>query len=121
MDNLPYQDVDVQQQPHQSTWLQQLTKGLKDPSGEGGRWIVLHAGSANGFVRNGLLVFQSKKTGDCHEKIDSARFEKWFMEQLLPNIMPNNIIIVDNPPYHSVKVEKVNNTYITCYSLFVII
>ena len=116
-----WQDVDVRQQPHQSTWLQGLTKGLKDPSGKGGRWIVLHAGSANGFVRNGLLVFQSKKTGDYHEEMDSARFEKWFTEQLLPNIIPNSVIIMDNAPHHSVKFEKVNNTFITRYSLSVII
>ena len=60
-----------------------------------------------GFISNGLLVFQSKKTGDYNEKMNSARFEKWFSEQLLPIIVPNSVIIMDNASYHSVKAEKV--------------
>ena len=49
---------------------------------------MLQAESASGFVTNELLVLQSKKTGDYHEKMDCAQFEKWFSVQLLPKIMP---------------------------------
>ncbi|KAL1424121.1 hypothetical protein MTO96_003620 [Rhipicephalus appendiculatus] len=39
-----------------------LTTGLRAPSGKGGRLIVLHAGSENGFVDGASLVFRAKKS-----------------------------------------------------------
>ena len=35
--------------------------------------------------------------------MDSYNFEKWFKEQLLPNLGPNSVIVMDNAPYHSKK------------------
>jgi hypothetical protein len=100
----------VQEQPRHTTWQQGLTTGLKDPSGKGGRWIILHAGSSSGFVDNGLLIFQSKKSGDYHEEMNSDCFQTWFAEQLLPNIEPSSVIVIDNAPYHSKKIDKVPTT-----------
>jgi len=33
-------------------------------------------------------------------------FKKWFCEKLLPNILPNSIIVFDNAPYHNVLSES---------------
>lgn len=89
-----------------------LTTGLRAPSGKGGRLIVLHAGSENGFVDGASLVFRAKKsvTSDYHSEMDGPRFERWFKEQLLPNIEPRSVIVMDNAPYHSVQLEKLPST-----------
>lgn len=87
---------------------QGLTTGLRAPSGKGGRLILLHAGSKEGFVNAACLIFRATKgTGDYHKEMDGPRFENWFSEQLLPNIKPNSVIVMDNAPYHSVRLEKV--------------
>lgn len=87
-----------------------LSTGLKAPSGKGGRLIMLHVGNENGFVEGALDLFQSKtKKADYHEEMDGNHFEQWFKTKLLPNIQPNSTIIMDNAPYHSVKLEKIPN------------
>lgn len=86
-----------------------LTTGLKDPSGKGSRLIVLHIGSDDGFVENGLLLFQSKKTGDYHEEMTADVFEDWFRE-ILGRLDDNAVIVLDNASYHSRKIEKTPNT-----------
>ncbi|KAM7287678.1 uncharacterized protein ISCGN_031369 [Ixodes scapularis] len=81
-----------------------LTVGLKNPSGKGERFIVVHAGSNEGFVDDAAEVFRAKKgNGDYHEEMNGARFEKWFTEKLLQNLRPNSVIVMDNASYHSVK------------------
>ncbi|XP_068206400.1 uncharacterized protein [Palaemon carinicauda] len=74
--------------------------GLRQPSGKGNRLIILHAGTRKGFVDNAELVFQAND-GDY----DKQLFEEWFGNQLLPNISPNSVIVMDNAPYHSVELE----------------
>ncbi|XP_072392337.1 uncharacterized protein [Diabrotica undecimpunctata] len=37
-------------------------------------------------------------------------FEKWFKEQLLPNIPPNSVIVIDNAFYHSRLLRKIPNS-----------
>lgn len=88
-------------------WTDNTLEGtMTVPIGKGGRLIVLHAGTSKGFVPNALLMFRSKKTGDYHEEMDHNRFYKWFEEQLLPNIDPNSVIVMDNAPYHTVQIDK---------------
>ncbi|XP_072389313.1 uncharacterized protein [Diabrotica undecimpunctata] len=59
-------------------FIEGLSTGLQAPSGKGQRLIVAHIGSDTGFLQNSALVFVSKKTGDYHEDMDAACFEKWF-------------------------------------------
>ncbi|XP_050516569.1 uncharacterized protein LOC126891436 [Diabrotica virgifera virgifera] len=82
-----------------------LSTGLKHPSGKGKRLIVLHIGSKDGFVDNGLLLFESKKTGDYHEDMNSDVFEQW-LQRILPTLPQNAVIVLDNAAYHSRKYEK---------------
>lgn len=74
--------------------------------GKGGRLIILHAGSREGFVPGAALVFQAKNVGDYHDQMNAETFEKWFSNQLLPNIPPASVIVLDNAPYHCRKLNK---------------
>lgn len=70
---------------------------------------MCHIGSDTGFLTGGLWTFQSKKTGDYHEEMDGQSFEKWF-EGKLPKLEENSIVVLDNAPYHSRKMEKIPNS-----------
>jgi hypothetical protein len=64
----------------------------------------MHAGNKHGFVPNAKLVFLCKKnTADAHEEMDGEMYEKYFSEQLLPNLPPKSVTVVDNASYHSRK------------------
>ena len=81
--------------------------GIRKPTGKGNRLIILHAGSSSlGWVGGAELVFQSKKsTGDYHDEMNSEHFESWFRDQLVPNIPPDCLIVMDNASYHSRRQE----------------
>lgn len=86
-----------------------LSTGVSQPRGKGGRLIVAHIGSNEGFVDESALIFHAKKgTGDYHQEMDGPKFEGWF-ESVLPKLTPNSVIVLDNAPYHSVKLERVPN------------
>ncbi|XP_072142807.1 uncharacterized protein [Dermacentor andersoni] len=99
---------DVTVVTREDSFLEGLTKGLYAPNDKGGRLILLHAGSEDGSINCACLVFRTAKgAGDYHKENDGPQFEKWFSEQLLPNIKPRSVIVMDNEPYHSVHLEKV--------------
>ena len=53
-------------------------------------------------------MFQSKKaTGDYHDEMTSEDFKEWFHDLLKPNIPSNSLIVTDNAPYHSRRLEPV--------------
>ncbi|XP_077531208.1 uncharacterized protein LOC144143312 [Haemaphysalis longicornis] len=81
-----------------------LSTGLENPSGKGGRLIVIHCGNENGFVEGACEVFRANKgTGDYHDEMNGAHFEKWLTEKLLTRLPSNSVIVMDNAPYHSMK------------------
>lgn len=75
------------------------------PEGKGQRLIIAHAGTSAGFVPNCLLAFKSVKTINCHEDMNFEKFKDWFLN-LLNNLREPHTIIMDNAPYHSVKIDK---------------
>lgn len=78
-----------------------------NPTGKGKRLIILHIGSVDGFVRGGLLCFESKKnTSDYHDEMNGQTFKEWF-EEILPLLKDNAVVVIDNAPYHSVKSERI--------------
>lgn len=85
---------------------------LKAPCSRGKRIIILHAGNENGFVPNALLL-SAKNIKNCcadyHEDMTSSLFETWFKDQLIPNIPPNSVIVMDNASYHSRLFNKIPN------------
>lgn len=66
--------------------------------------VILHCGSTDGWVQNGLKVC-GKKLEECnvdyHKNMDSNIFEEWFEKTLIPNINPESVIVLDNAAYHS--------------------
>ncbi|KAF2889907.1 hypothetical protein ILUMI_16266 [Ignelater luminosus] len=75
-------------------------------TGKGKRLIICHIGSEDGFVPDALWVFESKKSGDYHEEMVGESFENWF-SNILPRLEENSVIVLDNAPYHSRKMEKI--------------
>jgi transposase len=79
---------------------------VNKPSGVGPRYIIVNAITKDGWVNNAQLVFEAKKrTGDYHGQMNWENFSKWFTTQLLPNIPPKSIIILDNAKYHNVLID----------------
>ena len=84
------------------------TAGWKRPSGKGGRLIVLHAGTVDGWVPGAELVFRAKSSsGDYHNEMNIQHFMEWWKIQLLPNSPPNSLIVIDNASYHNGVVDKI--------------
>lgn len=92
---------------HTDAFLKGLTTRPKNPSGKGKRLIVVHIGSADGFVDGGLLCFESKKnTADCHDEMNGDTFHDWFCG-VLPRLKNNAVIVMDSASHHSVKKDPV--------------
>lgn len=99
--------VDQTVTSHRMAFLEGLSTGAPNPTGKGKRLIIFHIGSEDGFVRGGLLCFESKKnTSDYHDEMNGQTFKEWF-EDILPLLKDNAVVVMDNAPYHSVKSEKV--------------
>lgn len=76
---------------------------VNKPAGVGPRLILVHAITESGWVDGAQLVFEAKKrTGDYHGQMNWENFSKWFKTQLIPNIEPESIVILDNAKYHNV-------------------
>ncbi|XP_025191797.1 uncharacterized protein LOC112592046 [Melanaphis sacchari] len=99
--------VDSTLQSHCDAFPEGLSTGAPNSSdGKCKRLIVLHIGSEDGFVSGGLLYFESKKNSyDYHDEMNGKTFYEW-MENILPRLRDNCVIVMDNVPYHSVKKEK---------------
>ena len=76
---------------------------LTDTTGHGKRFIIISAGTREGFIPNATKVFGSgnKHSADNHDDMNAALFEEWFAEDLLPNVPNKSVIILDNAPYHN--------------------
>ena len=69
------------------------------PSEKGKRLIILHAGSRQGWVPEAGLVFVGKVgPADYHDEMNQAHFEEWWTHQLLPNLPPASVVVLDNTP-----------------------
>lgn len=73
------------------------------------RLILIHAGSIHGFVPNCFHLFRSRGTRPFHKELGSDAFKNWFIN-LLENIPPDSVIVMDNIPLHSVVKEMTPTT-----------
>lgn len=88
-------------------WQSDNEPGVYKSERSGQRYIVVHAGGSYGFVENSLLIFKSKtKSGDYHDEMNHDNFMRWLEHQLIPNLPPNGIVVMDNAPYHTVQINK---------------
>ena len=86
-----------------------MKRDRKLPSSRGERLIILNAGCKEiGFVPNCELVFKSKsKDGrDYHSEINGQVFSEWVTKQLIPNLPPNAVLVMDNALYHNLRTEE---------------
>ena len=68
--------------------------GLNVPIGMGGRYIIVHAGSKDGFIPKAQAVFKGNSSkGDYHTEMNGTKFEKWLTEQLIPNLKPRSVVV----------------------------
>lgn len=76
---------------------------IQKPTGSGERLIIINAITKNGWIPKAKTVFKStRRTGDYHGQMNAELFQKWFTEQLIPNIPKNSIIVMDNASYHNI-------------------
>ncbi|XP_069682546.1 uncharacterized protein [Periplaneta americana] len=77
---------------------------------EGGRLVIVHAGTYNGFIPGADLIFASNlKTGqDYHGAMNSETFQKWVERQLIVGLrdVGPSIIVMDNASYHNKAAEE---------------
>lgn len=87
------------------TWQDGSTSTCKRKTlDEGKRFIVLHAGSRNGFVDGAEMVFASaNKSGDYHGNMNGEMFGEWLQTKLLPALEAPSVVVLDNASYHSVQ------------------
>lgn len=89
-------------------WQGANESGVLSTESIGARWIIAHAGGKNGFIPNGLLIFKSKtKSLDYHDDMNAQNFMRWMEKQIIPNLEPNSIIVMDNASYHTTQINKV--------------
>lgn len=83
---------------------------LDVPPSRGKRLLILHCGSADGWVDNALLL-SAKNIKDCsldyHQDMTADLFENWFEFTLIPQLPPGSVIVLDNASYHSRLKDKV--------------
>ncbi|XP_064087409.1 uncharacterized protein LOC135202086 [Macrobrachium nipponense] len=76
------------------------------PSGEGERFVVVAAGTANGFIEDSFLCYPAKSTsGDYHGEMTGELFIRWLTTQLLPLLPEPSVLVFDNAPYHSQLID----------------
>lgn len=84
-------------------WQSVNISGVKQNVSKGKRYVVIHAGSKNGFVPNALLIFSgTNKKEEYHSDMNKQNFTKWVEGKLIPNLPKASIVVMDNAPYHSI-------------------
>ena len=77
------------------------------PPGEGDRFVVVAAGTADGFVEGSFLCYHTKTaSGDYHGEVNGKLFLRWLTSQLLPSLTEPSVLVLDNAPYHSQQTEE---------------
>ena len=83
--------------------------GYDRPAGKGQRVLIMGMGSEEGWLEGSIRVWKHRRDGpqteDYHADIDGDTYEQWIKEclELLP---PNSVLVLDNAPYHSKKIEN---------------
>lgn len=89
------------------SWSDGSFNGLHTPISKGDRLIIVHAGGEEGFVPNALAMWKAGiKSGDYHDNMNSKNYMQWVKNQLVPNLKPNTVLVIDNAGYHNSELNK---------------
>jgi hypothetical protein len=76
------------------------------------RLIILPVGSISGFLQNTELIYKAGNSkGDYHCQMNHVNFEKWVWDKLVWSLPTNSVVVMDNAPYHSMRVDKIPSKY----------
>ncbi|GJQ87027.1 hypothetical protein Trydic_g12607 [Trypoxylus dichotomus] len=95
------------------SWQDDTIKCVRKPKGcDGKHFMVVHVGSEQGFINGASPIFTSNsKDADYHSAMDSRKFEEWVIKQLIPNLPPKSLVLMDNATYHGVVTNIIPNTW----------
>ncbi|XP_054260045.1 uncharacterized protein LOC128984729 [Macrosteles quadrilineatus] len=88
-------------------WSDGSNNVLHTPVSKGERLIIVHAGGEQGFVPNALAMWKAgQKSGDYHDNMNNKNYMQWVINQLIPNLNPNSVLVIDNAKYHNKQIDK---------------
>jgi transposase len=71
------------------------------------RLIIVHTGSKDGFLPVAQLAYKvNSMSGDYHGQTNYDSFSQWITHQVILNLPPNNVVVVDSAPYNSTLHNK---------------
>jgi hypothetical protein len=93
----------------QQAFLASFPTGLTPPTFRSLRLALVHTGNENGFLPYAaeLIFLRKKNAADIHDEMDGEIYEQYFKDQVLQNLPPNSVIVLDNASYHSRKIESI--------------
>jgi hypothetical protein len=93
----------------QQAFVASFPTGLKPPTVRSLCLALLHTGNENDFLPNAAeLTFLCKNNAvDVHNKVDGEIYEQYLKEQVLQNLPPNSVIVLDNASYHIRNIENI--------------
>ncbi|XP_050299213.1 uncharacterized protein LOC126738106 [Anthonomus grandis grandis] len=96
---------------HLKGWSDNSLEGIKKPTGQGPRLIIVHAGGEDSFVPNAYIRWKSNSTsGDYHHDMNYDNYKKRVSDNLIPNLKQRSVVVIDNAPYDNKKIDKVPTT-----------
>lgn len=87
--------------PEQHYYYEQLEN---KSSAKGPRIMMVHAGSAAGFIPNALLTYENKD--DKTDELTCENYLEWLKTQLIPNLPKDAVVVMDDAACHNAISEK---------------
>ncbi|KAJ8957777.1 hypothetical protein NQ314_006489, partial [Rhamnusium bicolor] len=68
--------------------------------------------SVRDMIHDFYIIEKHRPTlrGEYHDEINSTNFKRWLESQLIPNLPPKSVLILDNASYHNVELNKAPTT-----------
>ena len=80
---------------------------IKQRASRGKRWTLIWAGTRDGWVY-GSQFLDTKTAGGFAGTVTASGFEKWFSEQLFPNLHQPSLLILDNASIHKRRLQTLS-------------
>lgn len=72
------------------------------PSGKGARFIMIGAGSKDGWLPNSFRIWQgNNEHEDYHTEMNSEVMNDWLLNYCFPNMDARGVLVLDRAPYHT--------------------